>query len=141
MRAVVLGLVGVLLAAGGAQAGECTVSSPMVASARAQWASDIKRPDLVGKTFTVEKIASEWVPAKKGGYIASLVATETEKFVTIQSRSGPADWSESFDAADPAVGKISWGKRDPRIERLVLNSLGVISDSGPLVHLYLAPKC
>lgn len=141
MRAVVLGLVGAVVLGGAAQAGECKLDSPMVASSRAQWPSDLKRPDLVGKTFTVEKLASEWQPATRRGYVAYLLAADGERFVSVQSVDMPADFSESFPASDPRAAKIAWGHRNRAFEAKGYISGGILADEGPLQLLNLKPKC
>ena len=141
MRAVLVGLVGAVLAVGGARAGTCDLSAPLVATSRAQWASDLQRPDLAGKTFKIEKVASAWEPNTKRGYQAFLLSVGDERFVAVQSVDLPADHSESFSADDPRSEKIAWGKRDKAFEAKGYFGEGVLSDTGPLAHLYLAPKC
>lgn len=141
MHALVLGLVGAALAVGAARADGCKLGSPLVVSTRAQWKSDIKRADLIGKTFQVKNVASRWDSRTQQGSVAVAIEGGGESFLLVNAIKMPADSGASYAAAAPEWNKVSWGKRDPRIENNDAAGSGFIPDTGPLAKLILTPKC
>lgn len=139
MRPLVVGLIGAVLAVGSAQAGECAIDAPLVSTSRAQWPSDLKRPDLVGKIFQVEKVAS-----RREGKTLSMaveIASNDARFVVVRTVTMPLDHTESYDAESAPMGSLRWGKRDPKVEASEGMGPGFVLDTGPLAHIALEPQC
>ena len=145
MRAVVFGLIGAVLAVGGAEAGACRLDgASLVAKSQARWSSELARPDLNGQTFRIERIASRW-RAPKVSETTILVRSGESAFVVrrISDFSGPpVDTVLSVEAADPAVQSVPWGKRAPDAEQAHFSGVFEGIASGPLVQFDLtAQRC
>lgn len=143
MRAVWVGLVGAVLASGGAQAKSCRLDgAELVAQSQAKWSSEIQRPDLVGRTFLVERIASRWL-APKVAEITVLARYNGEAILVrqVSDFSGPpVDTVNSTIATDKTLQVIRWGQRSPSAERKHFSGLFDAINDGPLVSLGLAAK-
>jgi hypothetical protein len=126
MRAVWVGLVGVLL----------------TAKSTARWSSEISRPDLIGRTFSVEKVSSRW-RAPKVAEISLLVKAGTETFVVQQVSDftgAPVDTIASTQADARATQSVQWGDRSKSAEaKHYSGTLDGIA-SGPLTSLSLIAK-
>lgn len=155
MRSVWFGLVGAVLAFGGAQAAECRLDElEMVAEANTRPAYDefgvrnvIARPDLVGKTFKVTKAASDFWRAKHGapgdlrddGSIFAVVQSGPETFVVSQvynGNAGPQEMGYSFPLGSKSAPKVEWSRRSAQAERERFGGFFDIYD-GPLNGLVL----
>lgn len=142
MRAVWVGLVGAMMAST-AQAGQCPLSgSTMTAKSVAKWSSEVSRPDLIGRTFTVEKVASRW-RAPKIAEISLLVRSGEEVFVVqqVSDFSGPpVDTVASKEANRTAAQSPYWGKRSAAAEAKHFSGTLDGIASGPLTSLSLIAK-
>jgi hypothetical protein len=159
MRAIVLGLVGVALAAG-AQAGQCKLDGlSLTAEAREPavfgkggFSYNVDRPDLVGRTFTVDRASSDFWRVGRGapgdlrddGSISVVVQSGGETFVIKQVYNGNAGTQEmgySYTPDDAATKGIKWPLRSLKAEA---SRFGGFFDvyGGPLNGLVLkAPNC
>ena len=140
MRAVWVGLVGAVLAVGSAHADPskvCPVDAPLVAQADSGISSE-----LAGKTFRVQKIASEWNARKREGEVQMLVSAGEQRFVVVRHLYLPADAGAYSAAATASVeSAIPWGKRDRKFEANEAFAEDIAIDRGPLSSLVLKPKC
>ena len=146
MRSVLIGLVGVVLAATLAHAGACRLDGlEVVAEARGSNAD----PNLVGAHFRVAKQASEFTKRRdevKGLVTAGLIKVELVgdkgRFIVIQDYEPSASpWvSASSRGDDEPVGRPVWGNRDLREEQKLFE-LSAVFDvyTGPLAGLTLTP--
>lgn len=125
MRAVVLGLVGVLLAAGGAQAACKLDGLELVAKGL---------PEFEGKRFRVTKVESrfdrlrspEVNDQKNDGYVLALIEGDAGKFVLAETYSGfgmPADYGRLEPATDKAISEIRSEQRSADGERARVNGV------------------
>ena len=146
MRAVWFGLVGAVLALGGAQAATCKLDGlEVVAEARGGNAD----PNLVGAHFRVAKQASEFTTRRdevKGLVTAGLIKVELVgdkgRFVVIQDYEPSASpWvSASSRGDDGPAGRPAWGKRNLREEQKLFEPSAVFDVyTGPLAGLTLTP--
>ena len=148
MRALVLGLVGVVIAAGAAEAKVCRLDGlKLAATARDADASK----DLVGASFDVVRQSSHFKtgpdPVKGGtttrGTITIEITGPKGTFVVDQDyepTSMPWVSAGSRLAADDGA-KVKWGVRDRRTEARVFESDGAFDIySGPLSGLSLEPQ-
>ncbi|WP_336492104.1 hypothetical protein [Methylobacterium nigriterrae] len=149
MRAVIVGLVGAVLAAGGAQAKVCRLDGlEVVATSRG---GDNVNPELIGARFKVVKKASAFktIPDEMGslgtmttGWIEAELNGVQGRYVVHQSyipHSSPWIGAGSTTADDPDV-KTKWGKRDRAGERKLFERDGTFDVySGPLAGLTLEP--
>lgn len=159
MRAVVLGLVGVLLTAGGAQAA-CRLdglelvaeSKEPLAYGKSGFSYPVERADLVGKSFKVVKASSNFWRIKPGapgdlrddGTIYVTVRSGAEDFVVKQvynGNAGPQEMGYSFRADDAGNKGIEWAQRSSAAEDARFGGFFDVYD-GPLNGLVLkAPTC
>jgi len=142
MRTVVLGLVGALVA-GGVSAGECRLDGAhFTAASQAKWSSEIQRPDLVGRDFQVERVASQW-RAPKVAEISVLVRSGSDTFIVqqVSDFSGaPVDAVLSTVATDSAVRAIKWTERAADAEKAHFSGAFDGITAGPLSHMGLTAK-
>lgn len=115
MRALVLGLVGVVMAAGGAVADpiSCRSETSLMLVAKASdeaGGSAVSRPDLIGKEFTVIRVSKG--PREK----VALLSGGGERIVLqeiVTPRSAPATHYVSFMPNDPKAPRLrASGKSD-----------------------------
>ncbi len=140
MRAVAIGLIASVLALGSAQAAECRLDgAELTAGTKAAWSSDVKRPDLVGRSFHVERVSSAWRKPNVA-VITVLVRSGGEAFLVqqISDFSGaPADAVYSTEATDKALRSVSWEKRASDAERSHFTGSFLGISDGPLAWLDL----
>lgn len=146
MRAVVLGLVGAVLLSGAARAVDrCPITAPLETKSRAEWSSDLKRSDLIGKTFTVERVWSGRDKKAKTPFgevpetVAQQITDGSEHFIIIRGLTGNVEYSASFDPGEIKAVPIAWGSRDRGVEDVVSDSF--VIDTGPLVKIGFTPRC
>lgn len=143
MRAILLGLVGVVLAGEAAQADYCKLDgATLIAQSQTVWSMEIQRPDLIGRKFRVERVASRW-DAPKVAVITVLIRSDADAFLVrqISDFSGaPVDAVYSIAATDTALRSIKWDHRDASVERTHFSGEFNGITSGPLVSLGLAAQ-
>jgi hypothetical protein len=160
MRAVWVGLVGVMMVTGAAQAGVCRLDGlEMIAESREPavlgktgFSYPVDRADLVGKTFRVVRSSSNFWRIKPGvpgdlrddGSIFVLVQSGGEQFVIKQvynGNAGPQEMGYSFLPADNAAKAFKWDHRALDAEAARFGGFFDVYD-GPLNGLVLkSPTC
>lgn len=141
MRAVVLGLVGAVLAAGGARAGECDLRKTefVVKPSGARYAEvfKVQRPDLIGQRFRVVRTGdgNDWAAVRlKGDAGEFVVRAEVSPHTT------PAIGASSWGGAEGR--RIAWNNRPSKPNGLLSCEIGtdcVTPTDGPLTSLTLSP--
>lgn len=143
MRSVLCGLVASVIACGTVQADGCALDrASLTAASTAKWSSEISRPDLVGRTFRVEKVASRW-RAPKVAEISLVVRSGDEAFLIQQVSDfsdAPVDTVLSASATDKAESSINWASRSFAAERAHFHGSFDGIAVGPLTSLTLSTK-
>ena len=128
MRALLLGVVGVVLASGAAEAKGCRIDRAIfrVVDPHSQYALNepMRRPDLVGKSFRVSRYVDDRKPyistrsgvQRLGGYEAYEIRGNGETFVVKREYidGSPAVTVASADADQSRIGNINWSQNNRR---------------------------
>lgn len=159
MRVLVIGFLGMCLAAGAAHAEAppktCKLDGLKLKAeqaerpgAEAMW-QDGKppRPDLIGKEFSVERVATDFwrtkTPAKQDlrddGTVYAVLSSGGETFFVRQVYNGWASPAEmGYSQSGTASGSVEWSRRSREAERTRISGSFDIYD-GPLKGLLLRP--
>lgn len=108
-----------------------------------------ERPDLIGKTFKVVRVASEFRrinktlprPYTADGTVSVVVSTGSEQFFVQQIYDGrtiPEEQASSYVASASVAENVRWGHRATKAEAVRVNGYFDIFD-GPLNGLVLRP--
>ncbi|MCJ2074789.1 hypothetical protein MKK68_03870 [Methylobacterium sp. E-016] len=156
MRAVVFGLIGAVLAVGGARAGTCKLDGLSLVAERAEqspedaWrAKGPERPDLIGVPFKVVRAASYFdhtaktLPRPTGadGKVFVVIEGAGERFTVEQTYDGrtiPEETAVSYPADSRSAAEAPWGKRAAKAEAARVSGFFEVF-SGPLNGLILKP--
>ena len=152
MRAVWVGLVGMVLAVGGVEARTCPIERTVyqvVDPGYRLYGMKIERPDLVGAKFRVVRQASSFWSTDEGfsepttSATLSLLIEGTKGRLIVEQQvvnhSSPSVTAMSWPASGPEK-KPTWGRRDRAKEKRFFDGLPEIDVlSGPLSSLQLKP--
>ena len=151
MRALLVGLVGVVLAAGAAEAAGCPIGRTTfqaVDTGSRPYGTEIIRPDLVGRKFSVRRQASHFRSIEEKGFseptqianLTLLLLGGKDRIVVerrFASHSSPAVTAMSWSEQKPEKA-TDWQARDKSKEKHFFGDLAAIDVlDGPLSSLQI----